>query len=86
MSKLSKKVRGTIYVAMVALGLISMLVGMVIQQIEAYKITGVFIAEVFVIHWSLWFYLGIIPVIIGVAVWEFPTSSKNKNAKKEKGV
>lgn len=51
--------------ALVVLGVISIIIAVIWQQVLCFQQFGVIFDEVFIPHWSALFYLGVIPIGIG---------------------
>lgn len=51
--------------ALCLIGVICVICGCVWQQILCYQMFGFIFDKLFIPHWSAWFYLGMIPIIIG---------------------
>lgn len=52
-------------IAMFIIGFAFVLTGAILQQIFIAKEYGFIFADILLIHWSAWFYLGWIPLIFG---------------------
>lgn len=52
-------------ISMFIIGITLVLTGAILQQIFIAKEYGFLFADLLLIHWSAWFYLGWIPVIFG---------------------
>ena len=51
--------------ALAMLGVVSIIIAVIWQQVLCFQQFGVIFDEVFILHWSALFYLGVIPIRIG---------------------
>ena len=52
-------------IALIILGIVSIITGAIIQQIVIYRKIGIILGDAIIPHWSLFLYLGFIPSSVG---------------------